>query len=232
MANDNQSSAAQQRADEFTALYAAHERGLFAYIVTVIGNPTDAYDVLQDTNLVLWQKFDQFKRGTNFFAWAREVARYRTLQHRRLHATDTPALGQHALDAITHRLDEIEDYRAQPQSEEQPLSEGELLSEELPKCVAKLSAGDRELIELRYGEDVPVRVLAKKFNRTANAISQSLGRIRRLLRKCVEEAVRRRSDLSEPPIVHEPTIQEPTIQEPANQEPANQEPANQDGSSP
>jgi RNA polymerase sigma-70 factor, ECF subfamily len=177
----DEQSAERLRAEEFTKLYSPCERQLYVYIVTVIGNPLDAYDVLQDANLVLWQKFDQFERGTNFFAWAREVARYRSLQYRRLHAGSAPLIDQKAFDELTRRLDSFDDCADQ------------LYSEALPDCIDQLSDGDRELIQLRYTEGVSVQLLAKRLNRSENAVSQSLGRIRRLLRKCVEDAVRQKT---------------------------------------
>ena len=90
-------------------------------------------------------------------------------------------LEQRAFDELTRRLDSIDDYADQ------------LYGEALPDCIEQLSDGDRELIQLRYTEGVSVQLLAKRLNRSENAVSQSLGRIRRLLRKCVEDAVRQKT---------------------------------------
>ena len=170
----------ERTAEEFTELYAACYRRLYLYIVTLIGNPLDAHDILQDTNLVLWQKFDQFERGTNFFAWAREVARYRVLRYRQMHLNDAPTLEPHVLDALARHRDTMEERHDRG------------YSEALPGCVEKLKEDDRELLRLRYAGGTAVQSLAEKLNRSANAISQSLARIRRLLRKCVEETMRGR----------------------------------------
>lgn len=167
----------QRRAEEFAELYSSCQQRLYVYIVTLIGNHFDAYDILQDTNLVLWQKFDQFERGTSFVAWAREVARYRVLRYRQLHANDTPTLEPFVLDLLASRLNNINEHSDSP------------YSAALPDCIEKLSDGDRELIDHRYASGTRIEVLAERLHRSVNAISQSLGRIRRLLRKCMEEAV-------------------------------------------
>ena len=159
-------------------LYSSCQRRLYVYIVTLIGNHFDAHDILQDTNLVLWQKFDQFERGTNFMAWAREVAPYRVLRYRQLHANDAPTLEPSVLDVLANRLDNSDERR------------DSLYGAALPDCIEKLSDGDRELIALRYASGTAIKVLAERLHRSANAISQSLGRIRRLLKTCMEEAVR------------------------------------------
>lgn len=168
-------------------LYSSCQHSLYVYIVTLIGNPIDAHDVLQDTNLVLWQKFDQFERGTSFSAWAREVARYRVLRYRQIHANDTPILDPSVLDALAKRLDEV-DRR-----------QDELYAEQLLGCIDRLGDADRELIQLRYRSSVRVKALAEQLHRSENAVSQSLGRIRRLLRRCIEEGMERseKGDIAE-----------------------------------
>jgi len=168
-----------QRTAEFLELYSSCQHSLYVYIVTLIGNPVDAHDVLQDTNLVLWEKFDQFQLGTNFRAWAREVARYRVLRYRQMRANDAPMLDPRVLEAVAVQLDNTGPVR------------DELYDKLLLGCVEQLSDADRELIRARYLSGVRVKALAEQMRRSENAVSQSLGRIRRLLRKCVEEGVKR-----------------------------------------
>jgi RNA polymerase sigma-70 factor, ECF subfamily len=179
MVGDRQLSDA-QRTQEFLNLYSSCQRSLYVYIVTLIGNPIDAHDVLQDTSLVLWQKFDQFELGTSFSAWAREVARYRVLRYRQIHANDAPILDPRVLDAVAERIGNVDDRRDQ------------LHAEMLVGCVEQLSDADRNLIRLRYASGVRVKVLSQRLNRSENAVSQSLSRIRRLLRKCIEQSVEQR----------------------------------------
>ena len=52
-----------------------HQRELYAFILSMLPNLTEADDVLQETNMVLWRKREEFEPGTNFGAWARTVAR-------------------------------------------------------------------------------------------------------------------------------------------------------------
>jgi RNA polymerase sigma-70 factor (ECF subfamily) len=167
----------QRRTAEFIELYSACQHSLYVYIVTLIGNPVDAHDVLQDVNLVLWEKFEQFRPGSNFRAWAREIARYRVLRYRQMRANDAPMLDPRVLETLAARLDDA----GQPHDE--------LYADKLLDCISQLSDADRQLIELRYRRKVQVKDLSRQLSRSENAVSQSLGRIRRLLRKCVEDAV-------------------------------------------
>jgi RNA polymerase sigma-70 factor (ECF subfamily) len=175
----------QQKEEEFLSLYTACEHRLYTYIVMLIGNPTDAFDILQDTALTLWNKYDQYDRSRPFFTWAHEFAHYRTLRYRQLHAGDAPTLEPKAIDALATRFATVDP------------SHHQICAEFLPQCVQALSDGDRELIRLRYFAGTAVNAIAESLSRSANAISQSLIRVRRILKKCVEDAARQRQSRRE-----------------------------------
>ena len=60
----------------------SNARRVYGYIYTMLPRWADADDVFQETSRVLWQKFGEFRSGTDFFAWARQVARYQVLYFR------------------------------------------------------------------------------------------------------------------------------------------------------
>ena len=84
------------------------QQALFAYILVLLPNIADASDVLQETNLVLWRKRDEFRLDQEFLPWARAIARYQVLanlkqQHRnRLRFSDT-LLSQLAEESVPAR---------------------------------------------------------------------------------------------------------------------------------
>ena len=55
----------------------------------------------------------------------------------------------------------------------------------LVDCMDRLNAGDRDLMRKRYSEALEVQAIAAAMNRSPNAVSKSLGRIRRLLLDCI-----------------------------------------------
>lgn len=58
-----------------------HQAALLAYILTLYPDRSEAHDILQETNVVLWQKVGEFQVGTNFKAWAFRIAYLQTLAH-------------------------------------------------------------------------------------------------------------------------------------------------------
>jgi RNA polymerase sigma-70 factor, ECF subfamily len=67
------------RETRFSELFREHFRQIFGYIYTLLRNCTEAEDVAQLTSLALWKKFDEYRLGTSFIAWACRVARFEAL---------------------------------------------------------------------------------------------------------------------------------------------------------
>ena len=62
-----------------TQLLMRHRTELYAYLLASIRNLHDAEDLLQDVSLAASTSWSQYRPGTPFLAWAREIARRRIL---------------------------------------------------------------------------------------------------------------------------------------------------------
>jgi RNA polymerase sigma-70 factor (ECF subfamily) len=65
----------QSREDEFLGLYATHAPWLRGYLLCLVPRWADAEEIFQRCTVLLWEKFDQFEPGTDFEAWACNIAR-------------------------------------------------------------------------------------------------------------------------------------------------------------
>jgi RNA polymerase sigma-70 factor, ECF subfamily len=164
------------RMAEFVELYTSHYPRLQFYIMAMLPTANDASDVLQETSLVLWRKFDSFQSGTNFFAWACKIARLQALKHRERQGRNAQVFELGVLEKL-----------AADACREDPASTIPLAA--LESCIKKLSDGDRTLIRRRYQPGMSVSQIAREVGRSANSLSKSLGRIRRTLLACVERAL-------------------------------------------
>src|ERR1041385_5530180 len=59
--------AAQQR---FLSLFLRSEREIFRYVAALVPNVADAEDIVQQTALSLWEKFDTYDSNQPFTPWA------------------------------------------------------------------------------------------------------------------------------------------------------------------
>jgi len=158
---------------EFVQLFSRVQRRLYLYILAQVGNATDAEEILQETNLVIWRKCHQFELGTNFFAWACRIAGYEILKYRERRRKDKLLFSDEFLKAVSRDVVENE-------------TRLEERRKALEVCLGKLRSQDRELIRHRYGSGKNGKAVAKILGRPANSVYQSLGRIRRALMDCIK----------------------------------------------
>jgi RNA polymerase sigma-70 factor, ECF subfamily len=162
------------RLEEFVRLFTSHEVRLRAFAMSLVVNYADAEDVLQQANLTLWKKFDQFTVGTDFMAWAGRVVYLEVQRHRRAQAKAKVLFGDAFLDAVAGAA-----AGSELMSE---LAEREQL---LSDCIAKLQPEHRALLRARYDEGMSIERMVDAFNRSGQAVHSVLSRIRRALFDCV-----------------------------------------------
>ena len=159
--------------EEFIRAFTQSQRPLFLYLLPLLGNPADADEVLQETNLVIWKKRNQFEPGSNFLAWGRTIARLEVFRFRRSRGRRLTYLDDGLLELVAKRSEIIGD-------------ETERRQEALANCMQQLRPKDRELIQLRYAAGSNGDHVARQLGRPANSVYQSLGRIRRTLMECIQ----------------------------------------------
>jgi RNA polymerase sigma-70 factor, ECF subfamily len=161
---------------DFIELYSSHYARLQFYVMVMLPSANDASDVLQETSLVLWRRFDTFQIGSNFFAWACKIARLQALKYWERQGRSEQTFELHVLEKL-----------AAEAGSEDSVSPVPLAA--LQNCINKLSDGDRSLIGKRYQPGSSVNQIARDIGRPANSVSKSLGRIRRALLACVERTL-------------------------------------------
>ena len=163
----------QERHNLFAELINRHQSELYGYIYAVIRSWEDTDDLYQSVCLILWRKFESFRSGSDFFAWARQTAKIEIssfLRHRRLPSYTAEKL----MDILTEITAEPHDAAA------------EVYLVALQRCREKLSTADNELLQLRYVEELSTVEIADRLQRLQPNVSRSLNRIRRWLFECIE----------------------------------------------
>ena len=150
------------------------QKGLYAYVLTLLPWPEEASDVLQQTNLVLWRDAAKFQPGTDFRAWAYRVAYFQVLAQRRKAGRDRLRFD----DALLKDL--ADNMAGEPAEAEEEVGA-------LQDCLHKLPQLERELICRRYDAGVSVKQMAADLQQAPNAVAVRLYRIRQSLLDCMEQ---------------------------------------------
>ena len=160
--------------DEFVRELTNHQTAILAYIRSLVSGWSGARDILQEVNVTLWQKRSVFVPGTNFKAWAFQIARYHLLNHRRRLARQ----GWLVFDE-----DLMEDMAAELDNEPFELEDRHIA---LRQCLRKLRPQDRELLQHRYASGAPLEEYARATKRSTGTLKAILFKLRAALRDCIE----------------------------------------------
>ena len=158
---------------EFITLLTSHQRRLYAFILSLVRDPVNADDVLQETNLTLWRKWADFELGTDFLAWSFAVARFQVMAFRKKTQRSKLVFDD---DLVSTLADEAEEA----------LADHDQRRAALAKCLGRLKPDQRDLISRRYQPGACVNDMADGLGRSPKAVSEMLRRIRKNLQTCIE----------------------------------------------
>ena len=140
---------------------------------------------MQETSVVLWQKFDQFDycdASSGFARWACRIAHFKVLNHMKKHCRDHHIFSDELLGLMS---EESVDDMSRLGAERQALS----------GCLDKLHARQRQLVKNCYYGNATIKQIAQRTGRTPNSLYKSLNRIREQLLQCIERALAAGGDL-------------------------------------
>jgi RNA polymerase sigma-70 factor (ECF subfamily) len=155
-------------------LMTQHQRRIFSYIYTLVPDRHNAEDILQETSLVICDKFADFEPGTDFIAWACQIAYWEVRRARQKFARAKVIFDQDVVDTIAETAGTMAEELTHRH-------------EALAYCLRKLHPRDRELVLTRYEPGSGVEEAAQRSGRTLEAAYKALGRIRKLLLDCVTQ---------------------------------------------
>ena len=169
---------APDRTEQFVHLVTQYQQRVHLFILSLVPNRSDAEEILQETNIVLWRKFEEYRPGSDFRAWAFQVAYNKVKSFQERHGRDRLRFGESVMD----RLATI----ASSTPETVPAS-----LEILQSCKGRLSNQDRDLIERRYQPGATTASVAVEVGRSVAAVYKAVVRIRRALHECIQRSLQR-----------------------------------------
>ncbi len=159
-------------------LFVENEPALRSFILSQVNNWADMNEILQQTSLILWRKFDQYEKGTSFRSWAFKIARFEVLNHVKKQRRSRLVFSDATLELLA-----VED----PQEEDAL----ELQRHALAECLKKLEPGQRALLRDCYDGEKTMKDVARVQNRSLEALYKVVQRLRAMLLDCVLRVIRK-----------------------------------------
>jgi RNA polymerase sigma-70 factor (ECF subfamily) len=167
-------SAAQQ---QFLSLFLRSEREIFRYVAVLVPDVADAEDIVQQTAIALWEKFDAYDPNLPFTPWACRFALNKAKQWIERRQRWRVLLESGLAEELALRREELR-------------PELEFRLRHLEDCLNKLPEEQRSLVEGYYYRRDSIEKLAETSSRTVAATYKMLQRVRQALQSCIENAAK------------------------------------------
>jgi RNA polymerase sigma-70 factor (ECF subfamily) len=168
------------REEVFLGLMSEHRRDLKAFVWSVVWDRALGEDILQESALVLWKRFDEYDPARPFGAWARGVTAKLVLQGLARRRREAISFAPDTIDALVAAHDRAAERAPEPAAEQAALR----------GCIEKLPERSRRLLHLRYEDALKLEAIAVRVSSTPAAVRMALTRMRDGLRRCIERRMR------------------------------------------
>ncbi len=127
--------------------------------------------------MILWEKRGSAPQSEEFLPWACRVAYYQVLTYRKRHQRSRLFFSEELIGELA-AVDSPSSAHGFPRAEA------------LEQCIRQLPPRSTQLLKQRYYAQRSVEEIAAGVGRTAQAVSQSLYRIRKRLLECIQIRLR------------------------------------------
>jgi len=158
-------------------LWTESQPAVVGFIHATVRDPAAAKDLVQETALVLFRRFGEYDGVRPFLGWALGIAKFQVLGFRRDAARSLVCFDSDLFDRFTEMWTET----AAAASER---------SSALEVCLERLAVRPRQMVRLRYFEELNSEEIARRLGGRSAAVRVALQRIREQLRACVEQQLR------------------------------------------
>jgi len=173
------SETSQEELDQtFIRLITDYQSEITSYIRSLMPKIEGAKDVMQETNIVLWEKRHQLKDINAFRAWAYKIAYFRTCTYiKKLRRGTVVYLEPDVMEQIATEYE----FR----------SDESIHTDALTNCLEELPQEDRDFVMFHYQKHGGLNEYAKSVGSSVGRLKHSLIRIRQSLKGCIEHQMER-----------------------------------------
>ena len=163
-------------AENITGLLMKHFDVLLRYVISLVGNETDARDIMQETSMALVRKASSYDENRPFVPWACRFAYLEVLKFREKSGRNPILLEDDVLEIMANEQAEA-------------LAVADPKKDALDLCLAKLPGCDRRLLILRYRDEVPADEICSELGISRRSVFRSLKEVREKLQACIKREV-------------------------------------------
>lgn len=157
--------------DVFDQLYYRHYNRVHGVILSVVSNPEDALDLTQEVFLKAYQGLERFKQASQFYSWLYRIAINQCVDYMRRQSKHRVLIDEPFCE---------ETFYQDPVQPTAALEKDEFHCQ-LRTALPALTPCQRRVFLLRYQEELPLKAIARRLNRSTGTVKAHLFHAHRTL---------------------------------------------------
>lgn len=164
--------------DYFVRQLMIHRKRIYAFILMLVGNSSDADDIMQETAALMWEKYQQSATEdiSNFAALGIRIAHFKVLEFRKKQYKKlqfNSELFDSVLGGAVTFEEKVDDR-----------------FEAMKKCLSKLDAKSRLLIQMRHQKGQTIKRIAEAIKMPQHTAYKCIAQIHDMLVRCVRRTLK------------------------------------------
>lgn len=158
----------------FNELYVRYFQRIYNFVFARIRNHADAEDVVQETFTAVFRSFQNYRGQSSLLSWIYGIAKNTVNNTLRRNRTQGMRLEQMDPEVL-RPLDSLATCTPEEQLGIQRFADA------INSCLRSVSAWQAEIFVMRHMENLSIREISERTDRSSDAIRSSLYRVKRLL---------------------------------------------------
>jgi RNA polymerase sigma-70 factor (ECF subfamily) len=163
--------------EKFVLELLSNQKKIYTFIFMLVGNRSDADDIMQETASEMWCKYRGSSPIENFSAWGVQIAHYKVLAFRK----------QRYKERVQFNSELFETFVGAAASISEELDDR---VDALRQCLSKLNDRDRKLVSLRHKKNMTTKEAAKQIGISVDLAYKNIAKIHEALLRCIHRTLR------------------------------------------
>jgi len=161
-----------QMMEEIAVYWTNVQPSISAFIMSIVPRFQDADDILQQVAVAVVKNYDKYDKKNSFTGWAIGIAKHEILMYWRTHSKGKLIFDIETIDTVS-------------KAHEKESVKFNAMRSALDGCIKKITGRTRQILEMRYFNELSVSRIAQKLGMTSGSIYTVLHRIRIALEECI-----------------------------------------------
>lgn len=166
-----------KNSDDFVRQLTMQHKRIYAFILTLVANSADADDIMQDTAVLMWEKYRNSEEITNLGALGIRIAHFKVLEFRKKQYGKKLQFNSTLFDTVLGGAVAVEEKVDER-------------FEAMKKCLSKLDEKSRKLVQLRHQKGQTIKHIAESIQMPPHTAYKHLAHIHDMLVRCIRRTLR------------------------------------------